>query len=250
MSQSKKQRERSALNAVLAYLEISPATIDETEEPDFLFNFDNLDIGAEITEIYLPSPAYVELPEQAKENEERIMVEIARQRAIEASVPAQHLQLRLSPHVLHKRQRKHVADQIFSFVSSNFAEAGEVKSFQSQELPSSIVHLSLYGSRQTTHSWNGPCAGWVNSNFVDGFQSAIDKKETLRKKYLQRCSEIWLVTVATHDGGSSFIEWSQQLACHPFTSKFQRVFFVEGCSQIVNELCLEATAETPSRPTI
>ena len=214
MNASKKQREREALDAVLAHLRVAPSAIDETEEPDFLFPLNATRIGAEVTELYLPSPAGADLPEQASDNEERIMVEMAHQKAIQHQLPAQQMQLRLSPHVLTKRQRKAVAADIYDFVASNFASPGEWKSFRSPELPQRIVHMSLYGLRDTAHTCNGPCSGWVHSNFADGFQNAIDKKEKLRSKYLQRCSEIWLITVATHDGGSSFIESSPELAAH------------------------------------
>ena len=236
MNASKKQREREALDAVLAHLGIAPSPIEETEEPDFLFPLNATHVGAEVTELYLPSPAGADLPEQATENEERIMVEMARQRAIQQQVPAQQMQLRLSPHVLTKRQRKAVSADIYDFVASNFASPGEVRSFRSPQLPQSIVHMTLYGLRDTPHTWNGPCSGWVHSNFTDGFQDAIDKKEKLRSKYLHRCSEIWLITVATHDGGSSFIEWSPALAAHQFSSRFDRAFFVEGKTHKVNEL--------------
>lgn len=238
MNASKKQREREALDAVLRHLGLAPSPVEETEEPDFLFQLNEAQVGAEITELYLPYSVGTDLPEQATENEERIMVEMARQKAIHRQVPAQQLQLRLSPHVLTKRQRETVAADICDFVVSNFASPGEVKSFRSIELPKSIVFMTLYGLRNTPHMWNGPCSGWVHSNFAGGFQNAIDKKETLRSKYLNRCSEIWLITVATHDGGSSFIEWSPELAAHQFSSGFNRVFFVEGKTNKVNELQL------------
>lgn len=236
MKTSKKQRERAALDAVLGHLGVVPSPIEETEEPDFLFPLNGTAVGAEVTELYLPAPTGADLPEQATESEERSMVEMARQQAIQQQVPAQQLQLRLSPHVLTKRQRKTVAADIYGFVASNFASPGEVKSFRSTQLPQSIVHMTLYGLHNTPHTWNGPCSGWVHSNFADGFQDTIDKKEALRSKYLNRCREIWLITVATHDGGSSFIEWSPELAAHQFSSRFDRIFFVEGKTGKVNEL--------------
>ena len=42
-------------------------------------------------------------------------VEMARQKAIQHQLPAQQMQLRLSPHVLPKRQRKAVAADIYDF---------------------------------------------------------------------------------------------------------------------------------------
>ena len=236
MTLTKKQRERRSLDAVLQHLGMNPTPIDETEEPDFIFSLDSTTIGAEITELYLPSAPNAALPEQAKENEERLMVEMARQKAIQVHVPAQHLQLRLSAHFLTKRHRTTVAAEVCDFVAANFALPGEVKSIQRHELPPSIVHITLYGLRNTPHTWNGSCSGWVNSRFATGFQEAIDKKESLRPKYLTRCNKIWLITVATHAGGSSFIEWSMELAALRFSAKFDRIFFVEGLSDKVREL--------------
>lgn len=240
MRLTKKQRERQSLDAVLRHLSALPSSIEETEEPDFLFNLGLTTIGAEVTELYLPSPPNTTLPEQAKENEERHMVDLARQQAIQMEVPPQQLQLRISSHFLTKQKRQSCASEIANFVAANFAQPGEVKSFQCHELPPCIVHMTLYGLRRTPHIWNSSCSGWVDSNFAPGFQAAIDKKEALRQKYLMRCVEIWLITVATHSGGSSFIEWSPDLAAHQFLANFDRIFFVEGHPQKVSELQIEA----------
>jgi len=239
MTLTKKQRERRSLDSVLRHLGVVPEPVDETEEPDFLFNLNSATIGAEITELYLPSAPGAALPDQAKENEERLMVEMARQQAIQQQIPPQQLQLRLSPHVLTKRHRTSVATELCDFVAANYAQPGEVKSLQRHELPRNIVHITLFGLRTTPHTWNGPCSGWVNSTFATGFQNAIDKKEALRVKYLSRCDKIWLITVATHSGGSSFIEWSQELAAHQFFAEFDRVFFVHGPTNTVNELQID-----------
>lgn len=230
------------MDAVLRHLDIAPAHIVETEEPDFLFDLNSTMIGAEVTELYLPSSPDAALPEQARENEERMIVEMARQQAIQKRVPSQLLQLRLSRNCLTKEQRHSVAAEICDFVAKNFAHPGKAKSFEYGDLPRSIVHITLYGQRDTPHTWNGQCSGWMISNFATGFQNAIDKKELLRKKYLSRCDEVWLIMVATHSGGSSFIEWSPELAVHQFCTEFKRVFFVEGLSNNVSEL--QVTAST------
>ena len=96
----------------------------------------------------------------------------------------------------------------------------------------------MYGLRKSVHQWNGPCSGWVNSEFVDGFQEAIAKKTALLPKYLKRSAKCWLIIVATGDGGSSFIEWSDQLASREFAAEFDRVFFVQGLDNKVFELQL------------
>jgi len=78
----------------------------------------------------------------------------------------------------------------------------------------------------------------VNSEFADGFQGAIAKKTPLLAKYRQRCGKCWLIIVATGDGASSFIEWSDQLASRRFDAEFERAFFVQGLDNKVFELRL------------
>ena len=173
---------------------------------------------------------------QATENEERLMVEMARQKAIQRKVPPQQLQVRLSPHLLTKPNRDRVAALLCDYVASNFAVPGKVKS--GQHLPREIAHITMYGLRESEHQWNGPWSGWVNSEFADGFQEAIAKKAPLLPKYLKRCGNCWLIIVARGDGGSSFIEWSDQLASREFAAEFDRVFFVQGLDNKIFELQL------------
>ncbi len=238
MNLTKKQRERQSLDAVLKHFATVPTDIEETEEPDFLLTIDGTIVGAEVTELYLPSPPDAELPMQATENEERLMVEMARRQAIQSNVPPQQLQVRLSPHVLKKQNRERVSAILCDYVASNFAAPGEVKSGTRHLLPTEIVHITMYGLRTSDHQWNGPCSGWVNSDFADGFQAVIAKKEPLLPKYLRHCEKCWLITIATSDGGSSFIEWSDQLASREFSAEFDRVFFVQGLANNAYELQL------------
>jgi hypothetical protein len=178
MNLTKKQRERRSLDAVLERIALAPNDVNETEEPDFLLTIDGAVVGAEVTELFLPSPADAVLPMQATENEERLMVEKARQQAIQRAVPPQQLQVRLRPQSLTKPNRDRVATILCDYVASNFAAPGEVKSGV-QPLPREIVHITMYGLRKSEHQWNGPCSGWVNSEFADGFQGAIAEKNLL-----------------------------------------------------------------------
>ena len=223
---SQKQRERRYLDLVIESADLSPSLIEQTEEPDFLLCLDSRTVGVEVTELYLPRDAG-KMPTQALENEERIAVQIALDRAIENDIPSQLIQTRLSRHGLNKKNRLKTATALYEYVAQNYAAPGEVKSGDSN-LPPEIVNISMFGQRESSHQWNGACAGWVNSEFTSGFEAAIDKKESLRRQYLTRCEKCWLVIVATGEGGSSFIEWSNVLAMHEFQSGFDLVYFVQG----------------------
>src|SRR5262249_42256489 len=151
----------------------------------------------------------------------------ARQQAIRRGVPPQQLQVRLRPQSLTKSNRDRVATILCNYVASNFAAPGEVTSGD-QPRPREIVHITMYGLRESDHQWNGSWSGWVNSEFADGIQGAIAIKNALLGKYRQRCGKCWLIIVARGDGGSSFIEWSDQLAYRNFDGDFDRVFFLQG----------------------
>ena len=237
MTTTKKQRERQSLNTVLDRFAISPKHVNETEKPDFLLTIDGTIVGAEVTELYLPSPD-VHLPIQATENEARVMVAMACKKAEQGKIPPQHVSVRISRHFLKKQNRDRVSEALFDYVSSNFAAPGEVKSGKRYHVPKEIVHITMYGLRSSDHQWNSLYSGWIYSNFTDGFRKAIAKKEPLLPKYLQRCDKCWLITVAKSTGSSSFIEWSDELACHDFSAQFERVFFVEGINNTAYELQL------------
>jgi hypothetical protein len=239
MNFTKKQRERRSLNAVLRHFGIAPTTIDETEEPDFLLRIHGAVIGAEVTELYQPSASGAHLQTQAVESEHRLMVEMARRRAIELDIPPQQVAVRLSSHVLTKQNRSRVSAILCEYVASHLAAPSQAMSSTPYDLPPEIVYIAIFGLRKTsTHQWDGPCSGWPNSEFADGFQAAIAKKDLLLPKYLERCKQCWLITVARSEGGSSFIEWSDQLACYEFSAKFERVFFVQGPNDHAFELQL------------
>lgn len=188
----------------------------------------------------MESSGEVGLPLHAIENESRLMIDMACQKAIYNNIPPQSIQVRFSRRFLKKQYRKQVSTVLYDYVASNFAAPGEVKSGVKDHLPKEIVYITMCGLKDSGHQWNGPSSGWINSNYIEGFQSAIVKKEALLSNYLKRCDNCWLVTVATHAGGSSFIEWSKELAAYDFSAKFKRVFFVQGLEQTAYELKLAA----------
>jgi hypothetical protein len=202
-----------------------------------LFTIDGAVVGAEVTELFLPSPPNSVLPMQATENEERLVVEMGRKQAIQRGVPPQQLEVCLRPQSLTKPNRDRIASVLCDYVASNFAAPGEVKSGE-RPLPGEVVHITMYGLRKSGHQWFGDLSGWVNSGFADGFQGAIAKKSPLLPKYRQRCRKCWLIIVASGDGGSSFIEWSDELASQEFEAEFDRVFFVQGLGNRVSKLRL------------
>lgn len=244
MNQQKKDRERCSLDVVVRALDLPPTSIVESESPDFLLEMDSRRIGVEVTELYLPSGTETTPPEQAFENDERRIIERARIMATERGVPSQLMNVRLSRHSLCKPNKQLLATTLCDFVAANAAPPGQTN--HPHDLPPGVVYLTLYGHRSEPHSWHGPCSGWPNAQYTSGFQAAIDKKEVRRQKYLTRCDEVWLILAATWEGGSSFIKWSEAMEQQTFTSRFDRVFFVEGLSGKSHELRIAQPSLTPS----
>ena len=120
-----------------------PTDVTETEAPDFLLTIDGAVIGAEIAELFLPSPPDAILPLQVSENEERLVVETARRQAIQQGVPPQFLQIRLRSESLTKSNRARVAAVLCDYVAATFAAPGEVRAGIGSLPPAGLPHYEV-----------------------------------------------------------------------------------------------------------
>tara|TARA_R110002073_G_scaffold299268_1_gene466190 strand:+ start:7728 stop:8426 length:699 start_codon:yes stop_codon:yes gene_type:complete len=223
---------------VLAHLalKVPESDIESGEEPDFILTLNGQAIGIEVTDLFIESSSVSPLPEQALENEERFVVNGALELARKNRIPPQLLQCRLSRHFLGKQNRQRLVRLLYEWVAANYAQPMEVVAGHERGLPREIYSVMLCGLKSEDHKWNGSCSGFVCDEFSQGFETAINKKTKLLPKYLHKCDTCWLVTAAWQNGGSSFIEWSDDTAAIDFETGFERVFFVEHRNQRVNEL--------------
>ena len=88
----------------------------------------------------------------------------------------------------------------------------------------------------TQHHWAVPEAGWVQSDFVQELQQAIDDKNSRHAVYMRRCDECWLLVTASGGRPSGLFEPSDETRGHLYRSSFAKTFFLEVFGQMLIEL--------------
>jgi hypothetical protein len=86
------------------------------------------------------------------------------------------------------------------------------------------------------HHWAAPDSGWVQMDFVQEMQSAIDRKNAKHGRYRQYRDECWLLIVASGGRPSGLFEPSDETKSHVYRSSFARTFFMDAFSAALVEL--------------
>lgn len=105
-------------------ISMASTVVDEAhyDNPDFLLNIDGAIVGAEVTDLYLPSPSVAGMGDARSSGEARETVRMARQEAIKRNVPPQFVNVRLSPNSLSKANRS-LADKFCAATSSRITSS-------------------------------------------------------------------------------------------------------------------------------
>lgn len=88
----------------------------------------------------------------------------------------------------------------------------------------------------TRHHWWTPDAGWVQSEFIEELQQALDDKNRRFFDYKRRCDECWLLVTASGGRTSGLFEPSDATKLHIYRSSFAKTFFMEVFDQLLIEL--------------
>lgn len=246
---TKKEKERHFVQIVADSASSFPkAEIIDHEEPDFLVNDGHEIIGIEVTQIFHKSHPG-QPPQQLEDSERQKVTERACTLAEAAAVPPLMVSIRFGAYpLLAKRDREVMATAIVDVVKANVPLPGLPvvwtndfdASNSALEKIDSILMLRM--SDEDHHHWQCGRAGFVNTDFADELQLVIDGKEKLVDKYLQQCDRCWLVVAAEWRQPSTFFEFSPEMASHVFSSRFDRVYFVDAFSRDVSQAVISSEA--------
>jgi hypothetical protein len=104
------------------------------------------------------------------------------------------------------------------------------------ELPAQLASIQVTTLKEgSKHFWRCARVGWAVKDCKELLQNAIDQKATLFEKYMQNCSECWLLMVAEVKP-SSFIHPNQDTIGHGYRSPFERTFFMDLAQERLYEL--------------
>ena len=88
----------------------------------------------------------------------------------------------------------------------------------------------------TKHHWSIPDSGWVQTDFVDELQQAIDHKNRRFLSYMNRCDECWLLVTASGGRPSGFLQPSEETRSHTYRSSFAKTILMESFGDLLVEL--------------
>jgi hypothetical protein len=207
-----------------------------TDNPDFLVRYDKETLGIEFTELYKEEQVNGVTLRGGEAIKERV-VSNARQMAIDVELPPLHVTVHFSGTVKKKRERT-VTESLFGIVKDSCgAEGTHVELDWNNSIPHEFRAIRLRripGCKK--HFWKYIEASPIYTNFSDQLQRTISSKAEKFPEYAKRCDRCWLVIVALGLSGSSFYEFSGEMAKDSYESPFEKVFFLEGSSGNLREL--------------
>jgi hypothetical protein len=142
---------------------------------------------------------------------------------------------------ISKSDRRAITEGLVGLVSTNMPDvdgSAVLELWREPHNPLRWVRIvRLYRPEVLTmHHWANPDSGWVQFDFVDELQAAIDSKNARFDAYRFHCDECWLLIVASGSRPSGLFEPSEATLAQTYQSKFAKTVFMEAFSGSVREL--------------
>lgn len=215
-------------------------TIERAEEPDVIVIGQTGRIGIEVTELHQHSEKGRGSARQ-QESERAGIVRRACEIAAGWSVPIVDVAVHFNDsQEIAKKDREEVASAIVKLVSEHMPASESSYSLQlwreGYKVPW-IRAIRIYRTKiLTKHHWWSSESGWVQMDFIQELQEAIDEKNVKHARYRERCDECWLLVTASGGRPSGFFELSAGTQSHVYCSAFAKTFFLDVFGDEVVEL--------------
>lgn len=204
--------------------------------PDYTGSFDGGVLGIEFTELYRQEKTAGMKPREHEMARFRI-VEKACQKAIQAGLPPLHVYVHFAGNVAKEREG-YLINSLFWLVANHIPEPQGVVSLDYKDgVPDDINAITIANiPGPKTQTWISPECGFVDNDFAEQLQEALDSKDVKLKQYLTKCDQCWLVVVTLGLCASSLYEFGEKMTNTIFRSSFEKVFFMEVNSEVLQEL--------------
>jgi len=220
---------------------LPPGQVEPADEPDVFVIMNGRRTGVEVKELHQRSEPG-KGPRRLQESERFGIVARAQALAEASAMPVVDVAVHFRDSVqITKGDRNTVVDRLVELVSRNMPTPdGSVvlELWRQRDNPLPWIRtLRLYRANVLSrHHWAVPDSGWVQMDFVQQLQSAIDEKNVKHDRYRQYCDECWLLIVASGGRPSGLFEPSDETKSHVYHSSFARTFFMEAFSGALVEL--------------
>ena len=239
----KKEKEKFYLKFVLDSLQMEFKELDShKDDPDFKIIINNKKIGIELTKIFNTTG---DPPLQAIENDYRKIANFIAKMLNKSKLKNLDVLLSFSQNPLPRnKSKKEIGTKIFNFICKNIPDDNShisvTNDFENDDLlPFELSAIRIaYFVGYNKHLVHTSMFGFVNKDFLEIIQYAIDKKSDKLSIYDKTCDEFWLLIYSDGSSGASMFDASEKTLKHLYYSKFHRVFFLSSINFKVDELCL------------
>jgi hypothetical protein len=211
------------------------------EEPDICIVADNYRTGVEVTELH-QSPESGRGPRRIQESERVGALAQARALAERTGLPVVDVAVHFSESVpIAKSDRGAIAEGLVEVVTASMPAVNssvvlDLWRNAENSLPWIRTVRLFRADVLTTHHWASPGSGWVQLDFIDELQAAIEDKNARFTTYRRHCDECWLLVVASGSRPSGLFDPSDATRAHSYRSQFARTLFMEAFSGTLVEL--------------
>jgi hypothetical protein len=202
----------------------------EREAPDLVVRFGGVDVGVEITELFV-SDGHRGDTLQAKEAAALQIVRKSQSLYESEGPPYTHVSVHFGPDVDFRFVRRdETAQQIATFVRKQSLPMGTHvqwhQDFETAGVPSfiSFINMLAVPSADLAH-WNSPGAGWVAPATPWMLQERINAKALRLPRYRERVGSNWLILVGDGVRPARFVRVSASHPLDKLTSPFERTYY-------------------------
>jgi hypothetical protein len=243
MDSAKKQHERFLLDRFLELQEISPASIEPLDPPDFLIDIEGRKVGIEVTELFIrsnKSEAHPQLEEapllQAAESITNLIVSKARKIYFDAGNSPVLSTIWFSDRItLDKKKGDQIAELIAHQIQTMSLQNSQAVAWRSSEdeneersLSESVAIIQTYRVPELRFArWTVAGPGLVATLTPKHLQEVIDKKAKKINGYKKVAEEIWLLIVVDRTRSSQKISVMPDFPLNSISSPFAKTFYYD-----------------------
>lgn len=217
-------------------------TMEFGDEPDVIIHTANGLLGIEHTRIFRKDDTD-EIVRQEQESLEQRIVDKARSIYENGGGPPLYVTLAFIPAIkLAKNEVNSISSRIASIVRDHIPNEGQHHILDACQLPAKYLPRQIsavfvdrfYNQREMF--WAVMRSDNIPNISSEQIQEIIHNKDIHVRKYLERCSEVWLVIVQDGFAPSSGFDLSEGVLMKVYKSAFKRVFLFRNFEYETHEL--------------
>lgn len=236
----------------LALPELTAATVERSESPDYLLHIGDRIVGVELTEYHTIPSGDARPVSEVAELRRRVVSRAQKEHAALGGPPLYVMCAFRDEVILQKREvESHAADLARAVLntpqpSSPLDPAATIAWNQIPRFAIKVWCKASIDGRDLL--WSPVEVGWVTQISSEQVAALIERKNEKVARYREACDEIWLAIVH-YEGMRDFSELSFEASVANYVSRFDRVLWLNPLTPAVQELSTSTTKQPSERAT-